>query len=70
MTSKALAVGRYTLLEMSRRRLLIVFVLVAIVLTAALGIAPFLLPGMTSADERASFILSGIARVSACWRSA
>jgi len=64
MTSKALAVGRYTLTEMSRRRLLIVFVLVAIVLTAALGIAPFVLPGMTSADERASFILSGIARVS------
>jgi ABC-type transport system involved in multi-copper enzyme maturation permease subunit len=64
MGSSAIAVAKYTLIELSRRRLLLVFVLVAIVLTAALGIAPFILPGMTSADGRASFILGGISRVS------
>jgi ABC-type transport system involved in multi-copper enzyme maturation permease subunit len=59
----AIAVARYTLLELSRRRLLLVFVGIAVFLTAGLGIAPLFLPGINSVDERAVFVLGGISRV-------
>jgi ABC-type transport system involved in multi-copper enzyme maturation permease subunit len=59
----AIAVARYTLLELSRRRLLLVFVAIAVFLTAGLGLAPLFLPGMSSADDRAVFVLGGISRV-------
>lgn len=59
----AIAVARYTLLELSRRRLLLVFAGIAILLTAGLGLAPLVLPGMSSADDRAVFVLGGISRV-------
>ena len=59
----ALAVARYTLLELSRRRLLLVFAGIAIFLTAGLGIAPLFLPGFTSADDKVVFVLGGISRV-------
>jgi hypothetical protein len=51
----AIAVARYTLLELSRRRLLLVFAGIAVLLTAGLGLAPLFLPGMSSADDRAVF---------------
>lgn len=59
----ALAVARYTLVELSRRRLLGVFVGIGIFLTAGIGIAPLVLPGFRSADDRTIFILGGISRV-------
>jgi ABC-type transport system involved in multi-copper enzyme maturation permease subunit len=59
----AIAVARYTLLELSRRRLLLVFAGIAVLLTAGLGLAPLFLPGMSSADDRAVFVLGGISRV-------
>ena len=59
----AYAVARYTLLELGRRRLLQVLIGVAIFLTAGIGIAPYVLPGFRSADDRTIFILGGISRV-------
>jgi ABC-type transport system involved in multi-copper enzyme maturation permease subunit len=60
---RAFAVARYTLLELARRRLLLVFVAVAIFLTAGIGLAPFVLPGFKTAEERTLFALAGITRV-------
>jgi ABC-type transport system involved in multi-copper enzyme maturation permease subunit len=57
-----IAVARYTLLEMSRRRLLVALVLVAVALVAALGIAPYILPGYTTPFQRADLMLQGIER--------
>jgi ABC-type transport system involved in multi-copper enzyme maturation permease subunit len=59
----AVAVARYTLTELSRRRLLIVFAAIAGMLTAGLGLAPFILPGITTVDEKTVFVLGGISRV-------
>ena len=59
----AIAVAMYTLLELSRRRLLLVFSAMAIFLTAGIGIAPVFLPGFTAVDGRAVFVLGGISRV-------
>lgn len=57
-----IAVTRYTLLEMSRRRLLLALVLVAVALVAALGIAPYILPGYNTPFQRADLLLQGIER--------
>lgn len=57
------AVARYTLIELSRRRLLLVFGAIALVLTAGLGLAPFVLPNINTADEKTVFVLGGISRV-------
>jgi len=63
MGSGPLSVAKFTLLELGRRRLLLVFVVLAILLTAGLGVAPFILPGFNSGDEKTVFILGGISRV-------
>jgi hypothetical protein len=42
---QALAVARYTLLELSRRRLLAVIVAIGVVLMAGIAISPHVLPG-------------------------
>jgi len=57
-----IAVARYTLLEMSRRRLLVALVLVAVALVAALGTAPYILPGYSTPFQRADLMLQGIER--------
>jgi ABC-type transport system involved in multi-copper enzyme maturation permease subunit len=59
----ALAVARYTLLELARRRLILFFVGIAIVFTAGLGLAPLVIPGLTTADEKTVFVLGGITKV-------
>jgi ABC-type transport system involved in multi-copper enzyme maturation permease subunit len=59
----ASAVARYTLVELGRRRLLLGLIGVAIFLTAGIAIAPYVLPGFKSADDRTVFILTGISRV-------
>jgi len=50
--SKALAVSRYSLLELWRRRILLVLVLVAVGLIAGTGLTPHLAPGFRSDDDR------------------
>src|SRR5205085_12037561 len=61
--SKALAVGRYTLLELNRRRIVLVLVLVSAALVARTGLAPHLLPGFRTDDDRTQFILETLSRV-------
>ena len=63
MAARGAAVAAYTVLELSRRRVLAVLVAAAVLLTAGIGIAPLILPGMTSADERAVFVLGAMSRV-------
>lgn len=63
MAARLPAVAAYTVLELSRRRVLLVLVGAAAILTAGIGIAPLILPGMTSPDERAVFVLGAISRV-------
>jgi ABC-type transport system involved in multi-copper enzyme maturation permease subunit len=57
------AVARYTLVEMTRRRLLLALALVALGLITVLGTLPLVLPGMTTPDLKASFMLGEIDRV-------
>jgi ABC-type transport system involved in multi-copper enzyme maturation permease subunit len=52
------AVARYTLLEMSRRRLLVALVTVAVALIVVLGIAPLIVPGFRTGIQRSYFLLS------------
>jgi len=63
MAARGPAVAAYTVLELSRRRVLLVLVAAAVLLTAGIGAASLILPGMTSADERAVFVLSAISRI-------
>lgn len=63
MGSSAVAVAMYTVIELSRRRLLIVFAAIATILTTGLGLAPLVLPGITTGDEKTVFVLGGISRV-------
>jgi ABC-type transport system involved in multi-copper enzyme maturation permease subunit len=62
MAARAAAVAGYTLLELSRRRVLLALVAAAAVLTAVIGIVPLILPGMDSTDERAVFVLGAFSR--------
>src|SRR5713226_6763007 len=48
--SQALAVGRYTLIELTRRRLLGVIVAIGVVLTAGIAVAPHVLRQPTPKD--------------------
>ncbi|MGH7761059.1 MAG: hypothetical protein ACREOY_06550 [Candidatus Dormibacteraceae bacterium] len=59
----AIAVAGYTLVELSRRRLLLVFSGIAIFLTAGIGLAPIFLPGFRSVNDKAIFVLGAISRV-------
>ena len=59
----AAAVARYTLVELARRRLVLVFVAIGIALTTGLGIAPLVLPGSQTSLDKTVFLLTGISRV-------
>jgi len=61
--SKTLAVSRYTLVELWRRRILIVLVLVAVALIAGVGAVPHVVPGFRSDDDRTVFILDTLSRL-------
>ena len=61
--SQALAVTRYTLLEMSRRRVLLVIVGLGVLLTAGLGFAPHVLPNIPTDKDRLIVYLTGLAAV-------
>jgi hypothetical protein len=47
---------------MGRRRVLLALVLVAVALVAALGVAPYIVPGYTTPFQRADLLLQGIER--------
>jgi ABC-type transport system involved in multi-copper enzyme maturation permease subunit len=57
---QALAVARYTLIELTRRRLLGVIVAIGVVLMAGIAIAPHLLPGMKSDQDRIIVMLTAL----------
>ena len=54
----ALAVLRYTLLEQTRRWVLIALVAVAVLLMIAIGVAPLLIPGGPTGEDRNYFIIN------------
>lgn len=58
--TQAMAVARYTLVELTRRRLVAVIVLVGLVLSAAIGIAPFVLPNNTTDTAKLIVSLTGL----------
>jgi ABC-type transport system involved in multi-copper enzyme maturation permease subunit len=60
--SQTWAVARYTLVELSRRRLLLLFVVAGVVLIAGVGLAPFVVPGIHTGPERTSFLLDVLPR--------
>ena len=60
MASRAMAVALYTLLELTRRRLLLVFVAIGLVLTAGIGIAPLVIPSIPTGDGRTLFVLNAL----------
>jgi ABC-type transport system involved in multi-copper enzyme maturation permease subunit len=57
---QALAVARYTLIELFRRRVLIVIVAVGVVLMAAIAISPHVLPGIKSDQDRLIVFLTAL----------
>ncbi len=58
-----IAVARYTLLEMSRRRLLLALLLGGLGLVVALGMAPYILPGVDrNPATKVDFVLTGLDR--------
>jgi ABC-type transport system involved in multi-copper enzyme maturation permease subunit len=59
----ALAVARYTLLELTRRRLLVVILAVGVLLMGGIAIAPHVLPGMKSDTDRVIVMLTALAAV-------
>jgi ABC-type transport system involved in multi-copper enzyme maturation permease subunit len=61
--TKALAVARYTLLELTRRRLLVVILGFGVLLMGAIAIAPHALPGMKSDQDRVIVMLTALAGV-------
>jgi ABC-type transport system involved in multi-copper enzyme maturation permease subunit len=61
--SEAVAVARYTVLEMSRRRLLLAIVALDILLTVAIGVTPHLMPGNDTDTKRLVVVLSGLVTV-------
>jgi ABC-type transport system involved in multi-copper enzyme maturation permease subunit len=58
--TQTLAVARYTLLEITRRRLLLVFVAVGLFLMAGIAIAPYVLPGNASPTDKLIVSLTGL----------
>jgi len=63
MTAKALAVTRYTLLELSRRKVLLIIVLAGVLLVAGLGIAPMVIPGGPVGESRTLFELNALSSI-------
>lgn len=61
--TQALAVARYTLLELTRRRLLVVIVAFGVLLMGGIAIAPHVLPGMKSDQDRVIVMLTALAGV-------
>ena len=61
---RALAVTRYTLVELTRRWVVLVFVAIGILLHAGLGIAPIVIPGIPTGQERSLFLLEALSEVS------
>jgi ABC-type transport system involved in multi-copper enzyme maturation permease subunit len=61
--TQALAVTRYTLIELSRRRLLIVILSVGVLLMGGIAIAPHVLPGVTSDQDRLIVMLTALSGV-------
>lgn len=61
--TQTLAVARYTLLEVTRRRLLLVIVAVGLVLVAGIGIAPYVLPGNPNEQDRVIVLLTALTGV-------
>jgi ABC-type transport system involved in multi-copper enzyme maturation permease subunit len=58
--TQTLAVARYTLLEISRRRLLLVVIAVGLLLMAAIAITPYVLPGNSAPTDKLIVSLSGL----------
>ena len=58
--TQTLAVARYTVLELTRRRLLLVIVAVGLVLITGIAIAPFVLPGNPTETDRLVVSLTGL----------
>lgn len=58
--TKTLAVARYTLLEVSRRRLLLLLVGLALALMAAIAATPYVLPGNSAAIDKLIVSLEGL----------
>ncbi|HEX6350493.1 MAG TPA: hypothetical protein VF160_14015 [Candidatus Dormibacteraeota bacterium] len=61
--SKTLAVSRYSLLELWRRRIVLVVVLVAVALVAGTGVVPHAVPGFRTDTDRTIFILDTLSRL-------
>lgn len=61
--TQALAVARYTVVELTRRRLLIVIIAIGVVLIAGIGIAPHVLPGNQTEQDRVIVLLTGLSGV-------
>ena len=57
---QALAVARYTLIELTRRRLLVVIVAIGVVLMAGIAIAPHVLPGQQTDTDRVIVMLTAL----------
>lgn len=58
--TKTLAVARYTLLEISRRRLLLLVIGLALALMAAIAATPYVLPGNSAAIDKLIVSLEGL----------
>ena len=58
MAARAAAVAVFTLLELRRRRLLALFVVLEGLIVAVLGIAPLVVPGTPTGEERSLLVLS------------
>jgi ABC-type transport system involved in multi-copper enzyme maturation permease subunit len=61
--TQTLAVARYTLLEITRRRLLVVVVAVGLALMAAIAITPYVLPGNAAPTDKLIVSLTGLGEV-------
>lgn len=61
--TQALAVARYTLIELSRRRILLAVVAIGLVLTVGLGVAGHVLPGIKGDTDRTIVLLNGLQAV-------
>lgn len=61
--TQALAVARYTLLELSRRRLLMLIVAIGVALTAGIAILPHVLPGVKPGKDELIVMLTALGTV-------
>jgi ABC-type transport system involved in multi-copper enzyme maturation permease subunit len=63
MPAGAATVASYTLLELSRRRLLVLFLVLEGMLVVGLGVAPLVVQGTPTGEERGLFVLSVLSGV-------